>query len=158
MRVRRVGLGVVLGVMVAVSAVAAPAAARIVPFESIAGFELGMPEAELREALGKPSRVRETGIVGMRTLVYRRRKLEFGITEDRVTSIETSSRRHKTSNGVGPGTKLRVLRGRLRGERCTTANRQRLCTTQRGQLAMSYIIRRDRVASVMLSGGPSAAK
>ena len=40
-------------------------AERIVPFESIAGFELGAPEDTVYERLGQPSAVTEGPVVGV---------------------------------------------------------------------------------------------
>jgi hypothetical protein len=142
-----------LSALFALFCFAAPASAEIKPFESIAGFELGLHETTVREQLGEPSSVREGPVVGQRTLVYSRRKLEFTIVGDsRVGAITTLSRSHRTPQDVGVGTGLRTLRAKLRGERCTELRRHTLCSVVRRSRVMDYIVVRARVKSVSLSG------
>jgi hypothetical protein len=133
---------------------AAPANARIVPFVSIAGFAPGVPESEVRAKLGEPSSVR-VDAVGMHTLVYSRRKLEFLVmdADQLVSAVGTRSRAHKTPDRVGVGTRLKTLRSKLRGERCSVLRRHTNCAVYGRGAIMDFIVRRGVVAEVWLAKG-----
>jgi hypothetical protein len=144
-----------LAAVLALGALAAPAAARIVPFKSIAGLDLGISEAAVRAEVGEPTRVQEGPDVGHRTLVYARRRLWVVIANEQVGAVRTRSRGHRTRDGLGVGTGLARLRSKLRGERCHTLPRHMLCSVHRPDAVMSYVVTRGRVSEVQLSSsGP----
>jgi hypothetical protein len=138
--------------VLALAVVPAPAGARIVPFKSIAGFEPGMRESEVRAKLGEPSAT--VGMtVGQHTLVYERRKLEFVVFDEsgRVGSIVTRSRAHRTRDGLGVGSRLATLKRQLKGERCDALRRYTLCTAKGPEASLYFIVKRTRVTEVWLS-------
>jgi hypothetical protein len=149
------------GALVAVATLlvcAPPANAAIVPFKSIAGIEPGMKGSDVRAKLGEPSSVREGPLVGARSLIYGRHKLEFTVTaneEETVGAIITRSRAQRTPDDLGVGTKLRRLRSKLRRELCNELSRYTNCTVYSRGMAMTFIVKRGRVTEVWL--GKSAA-
>jgi hypothetical protein len=144
--------------LIALLVAAGPASARIVPFKSIAGVELGTSEADVRKQLGDPPVVRDGPIVGTRTFVYKRRKLEVRLLDGRVGSIATRSRGERTRDGIGVGVTLAELRRELRGERCTKVRLHTACEVSRRRAGMDYVVRRGRVYSVVLWSSSSAAQ
>ena len=144
--------------VVALLVAVAPASARIVPFKSIAGVELGTSESDVRDQLGDPRTVREGPVVGTRTFVYKRKKLEVRLLDGRVGAITTLSRAERTRNGLGVGLKLSQLRRGLSGERCNTVRRHTTCVVSRRRTGMEYVVRRGRVAAVSLWSSSSTAQ
>jgi hypothetical protein len=141
--------------------VAGTASARIVAFKSIAGIELGTSESDVREELGEPSSVREGPVLGTRTFVYKRRKLEVMIGDGGVSSVTTRSRGERMSNGLGAGVSERTLKRKLRGESCGSVpqSRYKLCGISRNGTSMEFWLLRGRVSAVALSApNPDAAQ
>ena len=153
MKVFRSRLSIPALAMTAVFCCAAPASAHIKPFRSIAGFELGIDESAVRAQLGEPSSVRIGPVVGFRHLIYKSRKLEFGILEEngRVGAITTRSRAHRTSNDLGVGTPMKTLQDKLRGEQCNVLRTYTVCSVFRSKKTMDYVVVRGRVQYVTLS-------
>jgi hypothetical protein len=152
MKVFRSRLPIPLLAAMALFCCAAAANANIRPFQSIAGFELGIDEGKVREQIGEPTSVQEGPVVGQRTLVYRRHKLEFkAVPDGRIITITTRSRAHRTSNDLGVGTTMKTLRAKLRGEHCSEVRAYTNCAVVRAKKTMEYIVVRDRVKSVSLS-------
>jgi hypothetical protein len=127
----RVGLVVALGaaLLLASSAAASPARDAVVrPGVSVGKIRLGMSEAQLRRAMGRPA------YVAGRTKVFGgvRVEYQFGIDADytvelrgrpgalRVVEVSTSLRSQRLPNGLGVGSRVRALRAAYRDRlRCT---------------------------------------
>ena len=108
-------LVVVVAGLAAMQASAAPDAnLRIRPGVGIGKLRLGMTEAQVRRALGKPRAVvQRGGSFGLRRIEY-----EYGFAEYvvrlagrsgrlRVVAVGTTLRRERTAKGIGPGSRER---------------------------------------------------
>ena len=149
-----------LPLLVALIALAAPSAASasVVPQRSIASIELSMTRAQVEKRLGTPERVRRprSEIFGRYT------ELEYGLTfisifdsaEGGVFSITTTSRRQRTSTGVGVGSTERAVRRGVRNVRCRTEYGFRRCsvgTFAPGRVVTDFVIStRGRVKRISL--------
>ena len=138
---------------------AGTASARIVAFKSVAGIKLGTSESDVRDELGEPTTVRQGPLLGTRTFVYKRRKLEVMIDDGRVGSLMTRSRGERMSNGLGVGTSERTLKRKLRGEHCgpVPQSSYELCGISRGGVSMEFWLRRERVSAVALTAANPGA-
>ena len=142
-----------------VLAAAAPAQARIVPGEGMAGVEIGMIEADVIDTLGKPDarrtvsddfgphlRLRYASHGGLRLIL---RENADGDME--LFQIRTNGARERTQEGIGVGSPERRLRRKLKGERCETISGHRSCTLGSfliGRVVTDFVIRQKRVVSV----------
>jgi hypothetical protein len=131
------------------------ATARIVPQRGMKGIRLAMTEREVRQKLGRPDRTvaRRYEIMGRaRLLVYGRTSVLLRAASSRVVSIQTTSRRERTSRGVGVGSTQAAVRRRVRGARCRTERGYRHCwvgTWLIGRRITDFAIsRRGRVTRV----------
>jgi hypothetical protein len=137
--------------------VAAPASARIVPQESIAGIHIGMDVSQVRDARGAPDAV----IFQRHPIVGRTRIYKYGLTyatfectcpSARVFSIRTRSRHERTSRGVGVGSLRSTVAARVPGVRCVVESGFDHCYVGRfvaGKRVTDFRIGRSgRVASV----------
>lgn len=97
-------------------AIPVQAGASVDPQRSIAGVRLGMQAQELREVLGDPAATKPSPLHGGWTQwVYPGRRLRINLTErGDVWDVSTTSRRERTSAGVGVGSRERTLRRRHR--------------------------------------------
>jgi hypothetical protein len=117
-----------LAAAVAATTSAAPASDLVIrPGQGIGKFQLGMTEAELRRAVGRPRYVvPRAPTFGLRTVEY-----QYGLGAEyiailvgrpgrlRVTRISTILRRERTPRGIGPGSLERTLLRAHPGSRCT---------------------------------------
>jgi hypothetical protein len=99
------------------------AQARIVPQEGIKGIRLGMTVSQVRARLGPPDRImfRRDPIQGrVRVYAYGLTHASFspGDTSARVNVITTTSRRERTTRGIGVGSRRAQVAARVRGVRC----------------------------------------
>ena len=140
-------------VLACVLLAAPPAGAAIQIDRGIGGARIGSSEAEVRAALGKPSR-RASGRNPFGRFVrysYRRERITVlfqGGT--RVTSVTTTGRSDRTASGVGVGSTERQA-DRVRGVKCETIAGLRTCHTGEltpGRRVTDFLIRRGRVARV----------
>jgi hypothetical protein len=113
----------------------APAHAKIVINQSIAGVSPGMTEKAIKAKLGKPTHVykfkKQASYPGGKELVWESRKgkeRRYHVPRVFVTfvngtpgagSVGTSSRYERTSSRLGPGASYKLLRKRLKGENCS---------------------------------------
>ena len=103
---------------------AVPAAqARIVPQRGIKGIRLGMTVSQVRARLGPPDRIvfRRDPIQGrVRVYAYGLTHASFspGDASARVNDITTTSRRERTTRGVGVGSRRTQVAAKVRGIRC----------------------------------------
>jgi hypothetical protein len=132
---------------------AATAHALIQIDRGIAGARLGNSRAEVRAALGSPSRtqtgtndfgpwVRYTFAGGIRVMFQGR---------TRVTAVFTTGRGDRTSRGVGVGSGEASVRARVPGVRCETFDTIRSCHTGQflpGRRVTDFRIENGRVTSV----------
>jgi len=140
------------------TALALPAAAgaEIVPQKSIMGIELQMTKAEVKAVAGQPDEVRRRRheIIGTIT-EYRYGRTRVGIAPGSgVIYVSTRDRDERTAEGVGVGTRKRVLRRRLEGERCERTSGVNHCWFGRfraGRTVTDFRIRDGRVQSVTLA-------
>lgn len=98
-------------ICLAAATVAGAASAAIVPGRGIQGVNLGMTQAQVRRALGKPvSVVHGRNDLGrFTTLRFKGYSATFQPTS-RLTYISTTSRRERTGRGVGVGSTYERLR------------------------------------------------
>jgi hypothetical protein len=100
---------------------AATASARIVPQRSIKGVRLASSERDVRKRLGRPAHTvtRKYELMGKaRLLDYGNTSILVRAASSRVVSITTTSRRERTSRGVGVGSTRAAVRSKVRGARC----------------------------------------
>lgn len=139
--------------VLASSLLPAGAAADIVPQRGIAGIALNMTQAQVREVAGEPRGTeRGSNDFGPFTLWTYRDRVTVGFQgDDRVTSVDTTGRRERTSRGVGVGSSERYVRRRVRGARCRTQYGSRFCRVGRllpRRRVTSFLIERNRVTRV----------
>lgn len=103
-------------------AVAATAAATIVPQKGIAGARLLMSKAEVREVLGNPDRVEHgTNDFGPFTIFRYRPKLSVIFQgNQKATAITTRRFSEKTPKGIGRGSTEAALKGAHPKAKCRT--------------------------------------
>lgn len=101
---------------------AAPAQARIVPQQGMKGIRLGMSVGEVRDRLGAPDSVtfpRDEIQGRIRVYVYGLTRAIFSAGDGaRLDSVSTTSRRERTSRGVGVGSARATVARRVPGVRC----------------------------------------
>ena len=109
--------------VVAALALPAGAAAKIVLQRGIGGVSLGMTEAKVRSALGRPARVKnaKNEFGPYRVLFYARVKVTFqGLTT--VTAVETTSTQERTTTGIGVGSTKADVKAKVPGVVCETGH------------------------------------
>jgi hypothetical protein len=135
---------------------AAPAAAQalIQIDRGIGGARLNNTRAEVRAALGRPSRV-STGTNDFGPFVtYRYRGAGITVSfqgRRRVSAVSTTGRGDRTRRGVGVGSTESAVRNRVPGVHCETIAGSRSCHTgslRAGERVTDFLIRRGRVRRV----------
>jgi hypothetical protein len=137
------------------AALAAPSAASaMVQIDrGIAGARLGNTRAEVRAALGKPSKV----ITGSNdfgpftTFRYRGRLLVNFQGSKRVSSVSTSGRGDRTAAGAGVGSSEAAVKAKVKGVKCETIAGSRSCHTNDftvGQRVTDFIITGGKVTRI----------
>jgi hypothetical protein len=124
MTVRRAQLVALLSLMLTACALlAAPGAlANIVIGQSIAGLKLGSSEAQVIEVLGSPTLKQPPDYQGNVEWNYAKLPLEgaLGLTHGKLTGMWTSSKRQKTSKGIGVGASVAQVRKAYPTAKCST--------------------------------------
>ena len=124
MKPRRSKLVVVLSLMLTagVLAVAPTALANIVIGQSIAGLKLGASEAQIIKILGQPTLKQSPDYQGNVEWNYAKPPLlgALGLTHGRLNGLWTSSKRQKTSKGIGVGSSVAQVRRAYPKAKCST--------------------------------------
>jgi SmpA / OmlA family len=143
-------------IAIAAALAAAPAAeAKIQLDKGLAGVRIGDTRAQVKRTLGRPLKQRSGANEFGSYVQYVFRK---GITvdfqgEDRVSSIVTTGRRERTSNGVGVGSSEAAVKTKVKGVRCETIGSARSCHTGRlvgGRKVTDFRVVDGKVASVFV--------
>ena len=125
----------------------------LVPQQSIRSIELGLARPAVVTRLGRPSAVhRGTNDFGPYTEL-RYRGLRITLTGGRVTQVETTSPRDRTSLGAGVGSSEAFLRQRVQGLRCATEVAVRHChlgVYRAGRIVTDFFIRRGTVWRIVV--------
>jgi len=103
--------------LLAAGAITSGAQARIVIGQGIAGVKIGDGQARVTKVLGSHHRVVPP------TWVYGRTHVGFGHTRH-VNDIWTTSRRQRTSRGIGPGASVAAVRRAYPDVRCYRRSRR----------------------------------
>jgi hypothetical protein len=144
----------ILAAAVAALLVFAPAAPALIQVDrGIAGARIGNTQAQVRAALGPPSRVaRGTNDFG-RFVVFRYAggiRVTFQGART-VTSVSTTGLGDRTARGVGVGSTAGDADAKVPGVVCESIGGDRICHTgdfEAGQRITAFIIRAGRVARV----------
>jgi hypothetical protein len=143
-------------IAIAATLIAAPAAhAKIQLDKGLAGVRIGDTRAKVKATLGKPVKQRSGSNDFGSYVEYLYRN---GITvefqgEERVSSIVTTGRRERTSNGVGVGSPEAEVKRHIPGVKCETIGTARSCHTGRfvaGRKVTDFRIADGKVASVFV--------
>ena len=136
--------------LAAVLLVAASPAVAKVTFSGIGEIRLNMPESAVTDRLGQPSSTEPYRTPQAVRLTYRRQKLTVIVdrNENRVVSITSTARGERTSSGLGVGSREKVVRAKLRGEKCSTALGTLVCSVERAGRHMDFELRRGKVFRV----------
>ncbi len=144
-------LMVLTGVALAVS----PTAGALIQIDrGIAGARIGNTKAEVRAALGTPTRIRNaTNVFGPFTVFRYRGGIRVTFQgRTRVTAVSTTGLGDRTARGVGVGSTGRAVRQKVPGVTCEAfAGGRRICQTgegRPGQRITAFFIRNGRVTSV----------
>lgn len=142
---------VLLLVVLAALAFAAPAGAVIVPGQSIAGVELEMTQGEVIGVLGVPAETQHgTNEFGSFTkFKYRRLTVTFQ-GNAQVTAVKTTRKLERTAHDIGVGSTRAELRAGVTNLHCDT---RRLCRKGRllpGHRVTIFRLYHGRVTSVLV--------
>jgi hypothetical protein len=134
---------------------ASPASAIIQIDRGIAGARLGNTQAQVRAALGKPSRVvRAVNDFGPYTQFRYAGAIDVFFQGNRhVSLVRTTGRGDRTAKGVGVGSSERALT-RRHNVTCRTFSGTRICSTgagNPGDRVTSFFVRRGRIARIDVS-------
>jgi hypothetical protein len=139
-----------LGLLIAPAA--ASAGSGIEVNRGIAGVHVGDTPAEVREAVGSPTRrINGRNKFGPFTrYIYARRKLQVLFQGRRnVSLVSTTNRRYRTGSGVGVGSDESSLRGGVRNIRCDRITaRRKVCSNgagRPGQRLTTFFLTNNRV-------------
>jgi hypothetical protein len=108
------------------------AAGTIVAGQSIAGVKLGSTAAAVRRQLGAPRSIRSwRGALGSKVVRLHYPGLDVDVERVRgrqeVVAVITTRRRERTPQGIGVGSRLRILRKLLPRTRCSGSNEALVC-------------------------------
>ena len=145
----------VAAVAALLAALAAPSAASaMVQIDrGIAGARLGNTRAEVRAALGKPSKVinGSNDFGPFTSFRYRGGLLVNFQGRRRVSSVSTNGRGDRTASGVGVGSSEAAVKERVKGVKCETIVGIRSCHTNDftiGQRVTDFIIKNGKVTRI----------
>lgn len=136
----------------------AAAGAEIVPQESIAGVQIGMSQAEVREVLGAPKKTKKVvnEIAGdLRQWSYGQTSVTFDSTEKdaEVMTVTTRSRSEKTEDGIGVGSTKAAVRQKVAKAKCRTEKHYDHCfvgSYTPGEVITDFSMSGGKVSRVMI--------
>ena len=152
-----------IGTIAALVAVAATAQAGarpqsnllIRPAQGIGKVRLGMTEAQLRRAMGRPRAVVPRGAsFGLRTVEYQYGFAQYVVRlfgprgRLRVTAVGTTLRRERTAKGIGPGSREADVVRAYPGLQCA-----RLKTWRSSGGGVTYVISPRRACALLAPSG-----
>ena len=143
-----------LAAAVAALVVAAPAGAFIRPQKGMAGVRLNMTQQQMRDVLGKPTRVKQgdNDFGPFTQFIYPHSITVTFQGNRRVTGIITRGRTEKTERGVGVGSAEKAVRQKVGHVRCETIAGSHMChvgTFDAGHRVTVFLISKTgRVKSV----------
>jgi hypothetical protein len=135
----------------------APAALAIIQLDrGISGVRIGNTRAQVKAALGTPTKSRAGSNDFGRFVQYSYTTAGIVVVfqgEDRVTSVVTSGLGDRTSNGIGVGSPEAEVKAHIPGVRCETLGSARSCHTGRllaGRKVTDFRIANGEVESVFV--------
>lgn len=127
---RRLAAALAIAIATALTVAAAwarPAAAALVPGESLAGVTIGQSAAGVRKQLGKPRKRTTQRDPFRRVWHYRRLRIYF--FDAMVVQVQTTrSGERDEATGIGIGSTMSEMRAAYSGERCRTSGNAVRCT------------------------------
>ena len=112
-------LAVLLVVIAAAAVLAAPAGARIVPGQSIAGVKLSMTKAQVRGVLGEPTTIAHGANEFGTFTVFKYFRLSVTFQGNAtVTAIKTNRKVERTRHDIGVGSTRAQVLAKVAGVRC----------------------------------------
>jgi len=143
-------LAVLLAAVAVAAVVAAPAGARIVPGQSIAGVKLSMTKNQVRGVLGTPTAITHGSNEFGTFTVFKYFRLQVTFQGDAtVTAIKTSRRVERTRHDIGVGSTRAEVLAKVPGVRCFRTVCQKGASTP-GQRITAFFLFRRHVTSVLV--------
>jgi len=141
---------------------ATPAAAKIVIGRSIHGVRATATEQRFRAVFGGPDNARDYGDDPADYGLTFRGGAYHGLFHSkthRADLISTTSKKERTSTGIGPGVSARLARARLKGEHCASVYDEdrgidtTQCAVRTGTTETDFNIAFGRVFEVVIDAG-----
>lgn len=143
-------LTVLLVVIAAAAVLAAPAGARIVPGQSIAGVKLEMTKGQVRSVLGTPTTITHGSNEFGTFTVFKYFRLQVTFQGDRtVTAVKTNRKKERTRHDIGVGSTRADVLAKVPGVRCFRT----LCQKGEslpGQRITAFFLYQRKVTSVLV--------
>ncbi len=137
-------------VVAATAILAAPAGARIVPGQSIAGVKLSMTKAQVRGVLGEPTTIAHGANEFGTFTVFKYFRLSVTFQGDATaTAIKTNRKVERTRNGIGVGSTRAQVLAHVRGVQCFRTVCQKGMSLP-GQRITAFYLYQRRVTSVLV--------
>ena len=143
-------LAVLLVVAAAAAVLAAPAGARIVPGQSIAGVKLSMTKAQVRGVLGEPTTIAHGANEFGTFTVFKYFRLSVTFQGNAtVTAVKTNRKLERTRHDIGVGSTRAQVLAKVPGVRCFRTVCQK-GESLPGQRITAFFLYHRRVTSVLV--------
>ena len=130
--------------------VAAPAGARIVPGQSIAGVKLSMTKAQVRGVLGEPTTIAHGANEFGTFTVFKYFRLSVTFQGNAtVTAIKTTRKRERTRHDIGVGSTRAQVIAKVPGVQCLRTVCQKGQSLP-GERITAFFLYQRRVTSVLV--------
>ena len=143
-------LAVLLAAVAVAAVLAAPAGARIVPGQSIAGVKLGMTKGQVRSVLGTPTAITHGSNEFGTFTVFKYFRLQVTFQGDRtVTAVKTNRKKERTRHDIGVGSTRAEVLAKVPGVKCFRT----LCQKGEslpGQRITAFFLYQRHVTSVLV--------